>query len=92
MTERCCPSGQCAYRVEAVEHYLSVLGAFAAAREDPSRPMRGRPYDRSPGGGMVGNEGDELLDVQCAVKALRAAGKEVSAVSVAMKLCPWSLE
>ena len=33
MIERCCPR-ECAYRVEVVEHYLAVLGAFSAARED----------------------------------------------------------
>jgi len=88
---RCCPK-ECDYRVEAVEHYLGVIEAFRANREDPTVKMRGQLLGEDKSGGTAGDQAIALWDVQRVSAQLRSEGREVTAVSVAGRLCPWSLE
>lgn len=86
----CCPA-LCDYRPEAVQVYLDIVLSHERRGTDPVEPLRRRSRDTT--GSTVTGDGDERLwDVQMAVKRVRAAGKEVSATTVAAALCPWSLE
>lgn len=85
----CCPA-LCDYRREAVQHYLDVLLAMERAGEDPCQRSATARYGIE--GGGAGDGPAAIWDVQRAVKELRAAGREVTAVSVAKRLCPWALE
>lgn len=86
----CCPA-LCDYRPEAIEHHLDVLLAYERRGEDPCNRSPTARYGIDSGGNQ--DDGPATMwDVQQAVKELRAAGREVTAVSVAQRLCPWSLE
>jgi len=86
----CCPA-LCEYRPEAVKHYLGVVLAMECAGEDPCQRSATARYGVDTGSSR--SDGPAAIwDVQRAVKELRAAGREVTADSVACKLCPWALE
>lgn len=85
----CCPA-LCDYRPEAIEHYLGVVLAMERAGEDPCQRSATMRYGVDSGGSR-GDGPAAIWDVQRAVKELRAAGREVTAVSVAKRLCPWAL-
>lgn len=89
--DRCCPA-LCDYRPEAVQVYLNYVLDMERHGEDPGEVAACKPINRDGSGGTAGNGATQVFEVYGAVKALRRAGREVSAVSVAMKLCPWSLE
>lgn len=96
--DRCCPAGLCVYRPEMIGAYLSVMRQLEEAGEDVGEAadsaLRGRGEGR--GGkaahAMFCESGLRIWDVQEAAKRLRASGKEVTAISVATALCPWSLD
>lgn len=88
---RCCPK-ECEYRPEAVEHFIRVLADFRRRGEDPSVKLRSQEFDQETGGGTAGDQGVMLWDVQQAIRSLRREGREITLVSVAERLCPWSLE
>lgn len=86
----CCPA-LCDYRPEAIKHYLDVVLDMERAGEDPCQRSATARYGID--GGSSRSDGPAAMwDVQRAVKELRAAGREVTAGSVAAKLCPWALE
>lgn len=89
--EPCCPAGKCDYSPERVQHHLTKLLDMEAAGEDACLRSNTQRYD-SEIGGNVGDGNVSLWDVKAAVQTLRRRGKEVSAVSVATALCPWSLD
>lgn len=89
-TERCC-TRECEYRPEAITHYLGVLLAMEQAGEDPCLRSATARYGIDSGG--AGGDGPAAMwDIQRAVKALRSEHREVTAVSVARRLCPFALD
>lgn len=89
--DRCCPA-VCDYRVEAVEHHLRYVLDMERAGEDPCEVAACKPINRDGSGGTAGNGATQVWDVRRAVQQLRAERREVTAASVARKLCPWSVE
>lgn len=89
--DRCC-AVVCDYRPEAVKHYLDFVLAMEAAGEDPGENAACKPINRSGSGGTVGNGATQVWDVRRAVEELRAERRDVTEVSVAMKLCPYSMD
>lgn len=89
--ERCCPA-QCDYRPEAIQHYINVVLDMERAGEDASVVAGGKPISRDGSGGTVGDGPTRIWDVQAAIRALRFEGREITAVAVAAKLCPWALD
>lgn len=87
-----CCAVVCDYRPEAIQHYLDMVLAHERNGTDPVEPLRRRSRDTTTSSTCTGDGDERLWDIQMAVKAVRAAGKEVTAVSVAQRLCPWSLE
>lgn len=87
--DHCCPA-LCDYRPEAIEHYLGVVLAMERAGEDPCQRSASMRYGAEGSGG--GDGPAAIWDVRRVVAELRAAGFEVSAVSVAKRLCPWALQ
>lgn len=86
-----CCAVVCDYRPDAVQVYLDIVLWHERRGTDPVEPLRRRSRDQT--GSTTQGDGDERIwDVQQAVRALRAEGREVTAISVAMKLCPWSIE
>lgn len=96
--DRCCIV-VCDYRVDAVAYYLSVIRHLEEAGEDVAEAAESALCRRGEGRGPGASGGDGasryanlLIDVQQAAHALRAAGKEVTPGSVALRLCPWALD
>lgn len=89
--DRCCPA-LCDYRPEAVQHYLDYIKAMEGAGEDATEVAACKPVNRDGSGGTAGNGSLQILDVRRVVEQLRAEHREVTAVSVAKRLCPWSLD
>lgn len=85
-----CCAALCDYRPEAVKHHLDVLLAMERAGEDPCQRSATMRYGIE--GGGRGDGPAAIWDVRRAVQDLRRAGREVTAVSVAAKLCPWALD
>lgn len=87
----CCPVA-CDYRPEAVQVYLNYVLDMERAGEDPVEVAACKPINRDGSGGTAGNGATQVWDVRCAVQQLRAEHREVTAVAVAMKLCPFALD
>lgn len=87
-----CCAAQCEYRVEAVQWHLDLILAMERAGEDPSQDTTTRRLDRYGTGGMMGNRATQVWDIQQAIKALRAEQREVTAVAISVKLCPWAAD
>lgn len=89
--DRCCPVA-CDYRPEAVQVYLDMILAYEAQGEDAGEVASCKPINRNGSGGTAGDGATRIWDVQHAVKALRAEHREVTAASVAQRLCPWAVD
>lgn len=89
--KRDCCALACDYRPEAVAVYLAVVLDMERHGEDASEVAACKPINRNGSGGTAGEGNTRILDVTSAVAALRSEGRAVTPVSVAERLCPWSL-
>lgn len=87
----CCPA-LCDYRPDGVRLLLDIVLAHERQGTSPVEPLRRRSRDTSSSSSAPGDGDERIWDVQQAVQALRAERKEVTAVSVAQRLCPWALD
>lgn len=100
LPERCCPPGQCCYRVSETERYVKALRRLARDREglaDEVTLRRRTDAGSLNGEGLgAGNSSERqlirLVDVQMAVEGLRREGRVATDEAVAKRLCPFALD